>query len=82
MASMTAMREYVSKQYSGQWPEKVRRMPDYQVMAIYHSMMRELHKVRRAPKNPKITETEVRGGSQLSFLEGTRRLRIKEEFTE
>lgn len=79
MASMDCMREYVSKQYGGGWPERVRKMPDYQVMAIYHTMMRELDKTREKPVEPKLTETEVRGGVQLSFFEGNS-MEIKEGY--
>lgn len=80
MASMETMREYVSRQYSGTWPERVRKMPDYQVATIYHKMIDELDSVKKKPKNPKITETEVRGGLQLSFFEGRRGNKIKEEY--
>lgn len=80
MASMECMREYVSQQYSGSWPNKVRRMPDYQVAAIYRNMMKALDKVKSEPKTPKLTETEVRGGLQLSFFESNYNTRIKEEY--
>lgn len=80
LASIDLMREYVSRQYNGTWPEKVRRMPDYQVTAIYYSMKKKLEETQRQPRNPMIMETEVRGGRQLSFFEGTRNTRIKEEY--
>lgn len=80
MAGIDLMREYVSGQYSGTWPEKVKRMPDYQVAAIFRSMRRKLEEAQRKPKNPMITETDVRGGDQLSLFEGKRNTRIKEEY--
>ena len=80
MASMECMREYVMSQYGGGWPDRVRRMPDYQVTAIYHTMIKALDKVKSEPKTPKLTETEVRGGLQLSFFEGDHNMRIKEEY--
>lgn len=33
-----AMRAYVSEMYGGNWPNKVREMPDRQVIAIYKNM--------------------------------------------
>lgn len=33
------MREYVSRQYGGDWPQKVAKMPDYQVASIYHRLL-------------------------------------------
>lgn len=80
MAGMGYMREYVMSQYGGGWPDKVKKMPDYQVAAIYHDMMRAMEKARRELKNPKPTETEVRGGLQLSFFEGDHSMKIKEEY--
>ena len=80
MASMEAKREYVSRQYSGRWPERVRKMPDYQVATIYNKMIDELDRTKKQPADPKITEDEVRGGTQLSFLEGGKRMKIKEEY--
>lgn len=80
MASMETMREYVSRQYSGTWPERVRKMPDYQVATIYHRMLDELDNVKKQPMNPKITKTEVHGGLQLSFFENGRGNKIKEEY--
>lgn len=80
MASIELKREFVSRQYGGKWPEKVRRMPDNQVASIYHRMIFELDELKRKPKNPKPDKTEVRGGTQLSFFEGQRGLTLKEEF--
>ena len=73
---MSCRREYmeafVSKQYGGSWPEKVRRMPDEQVAAIYLGMI--LRDGRE--KKP---EKRVKGGEQLCLFEkGT--LILKEEF--
>ena len=80
MAGMGAMREYVSSQYSGKWPEKVRKMPDYQVAAIYRNMMKELDRVKSEPKTPKLTATEVVGGVQLCLFEYDWSKKIKEEY--
>ena len=79
MASMEVMREYVGRQYSGRWPDRVRRMPDYQVAAIYRKMINELDELKKKPKNPQITETEVNGGLQLSFFEG-KGMKIREGY--
>ena len=80
MAGMECMREFVSRQYSGKWRERVRKMPDCQVAAIYHNMQKELEKAMKGPKNPKLTETEVRGGEQLCLFEKGRSKKIKEEY--
>ena len=70
MAGIDVMREYVSSQYSGYWPEKVKKMPDSQVARIYHRMIDELKKERQRKKDPRITEKQVRGGIQLCLFEG------------
>ena len=80
MASMEVMREYVGRQYSGRWPERVKNMPDYQVAAIYNKMLDELETLQRKPKNPQITEEEVHGGVQLSFFENDHTTRIREGY--
>lgn len=81
MASMELKREYVSRQYGGKWPEKVKRMPDYQVASIYNRMIFELEDMKKKPKDPKLAETDVRGGCQLSFFENSRGYKVKEEYT-
>ena len=80
MASMEVMREYVSRQYMGNWPDRVRKMPDYQVAAIYGKMIDELDTLKKKPQTPKLTETEVGGGVQLCFFENDRTLKIKEGY--
>lgn len=80
MASMEAMRAYVSRQYSGTWPDRVRKMPDHQVMAIFHKMLNELEGVQKQPKDPKITDTEVRGGLQLSFFDNARTMKLNKAY--
>lgn len=80
MASMEVMREYVGRQYSGRWPERVKHMPDYQVAAIYYKMLDELEVAAGRKMNPKLTSTEVRGGVQLSFFENNLTTRIKEGY--
>lgn len=64
MASSMIMRDYVSRQYGGSWPQKVARMPDEQVACIYHKMM---EKEGRLKENAK----QIRGGQQLSMFEAT-----------
>lgn len=80
MASMEVMREYVGRQYSGRWPERVKRMPDYQVAAIYNKMLDDLENVKKKKADPKLTADEVRGGVQLSFFENDRTMRIREGY--
>ena len=80
MASMEVMREYVGRQYSGRWPERVKNMPDYQVAAIYNKMLDELETVKRRKTDPKPTTEEVRGGVQLSFFENDRTTKIREGY--
>jgi len=80
MASMEVMREYVSRQYSGRWPERVKHMPDYQVAAIYHKMLYDLEVAAGRKTDPKLASTEVRGGVQLSFFENNLTTRIKEGY--
>lgn len=80
MASMEVMREYVGRQYSGRWPERVKNMPDYQVAAIYNKMLDELETVKRRKTEPKPTTEEVRGGVQLSFFENDRTTKIREGY--
>ena len=80
MASMDIMREYVSKQYGGAWRDKVRRMPDYQVSAIYRTMLDKLDKLKRTPSRKILRESEVRGGDQLSFFQDNWSTKIKEGY--
>ena len=80
MASAEVMREYVSRQYGGRWPERVKKMPDYQVAAIYGKMMDDLETEKKKKRNVRLDETEVRGGVQLSFFENDRTTRIKEGY--
>ena len=80
MASMEVMREYVGRQYSGRWPERVRKMPDYQVAAIYYKMLDELEVAAGRKTDPKLASTEVRGGVQLGFFENDYTTRIREGY--
>lgn len=50
MASIAIMRDYVGKQYGGSWPEKVRRMPDYQVASIYRKMIDQAERKKKQPE--------------------------------
>ena len=68
MASAEIMREYVSQQYGGSWRDRVRRMPDNQVASIYHRMIDKLENLKKSPMPPRVRETEISGGDQLSFL--------------
>ena len=74
MASREVMQAYVAKQYGGSWPQKVARMPDEQVTAIYYKMIERDEKLERDAQ-------EVRGGEQLClFRESGRLNEIKEEY--
>lgn len=80
MAGMEVMREYVSRQYGGDWRNKVEKMPAKQVAAIFNKMMSELDGVKSAGTSLRLRETEVAGGEQLCLFEGRRSKRIKEEY--
>lgn len=60
--SVEIMRDHVSKLYGGSWPQRVARMPDEQVAAIY------LKRLDRK-KQMDIDAVEVRGGKQLNMFE-------------
>lgn len=47
MPSMVVMRDYVSRQYGGSWPQKVARMPDYQVTALYFKFTDKEHALKQ-----------------------------------
>lgn len=80
MAGIGYKREYVSRQYGGDWPEKVRKMPDYQVAMIYQRMLNEMHELKKKPKRFRLRKTEVRGGQQLCLFEGKKSMKIKEVY--
>ena len=60
--SQEIMRDYVSRLYGGSWPQRVARMPDEQVAAIY---------LKRIERRRKMEEdsVEVRGGKQINMFE-------------
>lgn len=39
MSGIEIKRDYVSKKYKGSWADRVKKMPDYQVAAIYERML-------------------------------------------
>ena len=80
MASKEAKRIFISRQYGGEWPEKVKNMSDAQVDKIYSRIMSEIDSVRKKKIRPKLTEKEVRGGIQLCLFENRNSLRIKEGY--
>ena len=79
MASQAMMREYVSRQYGGSWPDRVREMPDNQVAAIYGKMVDELERLKNTEIPKKMRETDVRGGIQLSFFENERSTKTRRD---
>lgn len=80
MAGIDAMRIFVARQYGGDWPERVKRMPDNQVKAIYYTILDEIDSVKKKKIRPKLTDKEVREGIQLSFFENGKSLKIKEGY--
>lgn len=80
MASIEAKRIFISRQYGGNWAEKVKNMPDGQVCRIYDRIMDEIDSVKRKKQKPKISETEVAGGIQLCLFENRKSLKIKEGY--
>ena len=80
MAGMDFMRSFVSRQYGGDWADRVMKMPDYQVAAIFHRMISELDNIKKTKQEPRLRETEVRGGVQLCLFEGSRGTKIKEGY--
>ena len=51
------MREYVSRQYGGSWPDKVKHMPDNQVASIYYRMLdKEERAIRERSRNQRKDE--------------------------
>ena len=53
MPSLVVMRDYVSKLYSGNWPLKVARMPDYQVTALYFKFQKKEYGLKQAKREAK-----------------------------
>lgn len=48
MPSLVVMRDYVSKLYSGNWPRRVAKMPDYQVTALYFKYQKKEYSLKQA----------------------------------
>ena len=80
MAGMEVMREFVSRQYGGRWPERVKKMPNEQVARIYYRMIDELDNIKKKKSHPKFSATEVCGGVQLSLFKYNKGTKIKEEY--
>lgn len=64
MASPMIMRDYVSRQYGGNWPQKVAKMPDSQVACIYYKMLDKAGKLEKDKQ-----KQETAGGRQLCMFE-------------
>lgn len=52
MAIPMIMRDYVSRQYGGNWPKKVAKMPDEQVARIYYRLLEKAGKLERNRRKP------------------------------
>jgi cytidylate kinase len=73
MANIGEMTAYIEHRYGGKWPERVRAMNSWQIVAIYRDM------VKRDKLDAEREKNKAAAGEQLCLFEKNN-LTIKEEY--